>query len=183
VLKAGAIAVALLAAVQAALGLPVAVAAAERDFEYQLKAEFVERFTRFVDWPESASGERDEGPFVIGVMGDSPIAAQLAQIVAQRKIKGREGRLLQVTDLEQVTQCDLLFIAASAADQLAAILSRTENQAILTVADSEGFGGRGVLINLYREGEYLRFEINRSAVEKSGLRFSSNLLRLARLVE
>ena len=51
------------------------------------------------------------------------------------------------------------------------------------MSESEGSGERGVLINFYREEDYLRFEINRGAVSRSGLRFSSNLLRLARLVE
>ena len=40
--------------------------------EYALKAEFLERFTRFVDWP----GEHDpRSPFVIGVYGSNPFGS------------------------------------------------------------------------------------------------------------
>jgi hypothetical protein len=183
VVRVASTAAALLVAMQAALGPAASVAAAEDNFEYQLKAEFIERFTRFVDWPQDANGEGGRAAFVIGVVGESAIYDHLADIVGQRKIKGRQAELLTVTDLDQVAKCDLVFIAPAASEQLPTILSRTEGLAILTVSDSEGFGERGVLINLFREGEYLRFEINRNAVSRSGLRFSSNLLRLARLVE
>jgi hypothetical protein len=39
-----------------------------------------------------------------------------------------------------------------------------------------------VLINLYRDGDNLRFEVNATAVEKSGLRVSAKVLRLARVL-
>jgi hypothetical protein len=156
-------------------------AAGDRSLEYELKTEFIERFTRFVEWPPAA--DERSGPFVIGLIGKSPIEKHLERLARQRRIKGREATLVVITELEQIELCHLLFVSRSAAKQLPEILDRAADRPVLTISDSEGFCERGVLINLYREGQYLRFEVNLEAVERSGLRFSSNLLRLARLVE
>jgi hypothetical protein len=168
------------AAVVAALLIPMVGAAGDADLEYRLKAEFVERFTRFVTWP--GEEQNTDSPFVIGVFGSSPIESYLERLAADRLIQGRPARLVIVENLDQIDQCHLLFLADSASPRLPAILERTSGQPILTVSDCKGFCQIGVLINLFREGEYLRFEVNLDAVERSGLHFSSNLLRLARLV-
>jgi hypothetical protein len=54
---------------------------------------------------------------------------------------------------------------------------------ILTVGDSNGFATSGVLVNFYTSGDTVRFEMNETAIERSGLRVSGKLLKLARLVE
>jgi hypothetical protein len=62
------------------------------------------------------------------------------------------------------------------------ILESTEGRPILTVGDSEGYGERGVMINLYVEHGQVRFEINLEAARRSGLVFDFRLLELARLI-
>jgi hypothetical protein len=153
---------------------------AAEDFEHQLKAEFIDRFIRFVDWPES---EPAATHFIIGVYGRSPVFSHISEIAEQRLVKGRVAAVRRVSDLDDLASCQVVFISGSARNRLDEILERTAGLPVLTVADSEGFGARGVLINLYRDGTYLRFEINRGAVDRSGLKFSSQLLRLARLID
>ena len=41
----------------------------------------------------------------------------------------------------------------------------------------------GSHINMYVDGNYIRYEINQKAIEKSGLKVSSLLLTSARIVE
>ncbi len=53
----------------------------------------------------------------------------------------------------------------------------------LIVGDVAGFARRGGMVNLTKKGNRLRFEINRRAVESAGLRLSSQLLKLANLIE
>ncbi|HPA73163.1 MAG TPA: YfiR family protein, partial [Spirochaetota bacterium] len=52
----------------------------------------------------------------------------------------------------------------------------------LHFADTPGFAERGVMINLFRSGSYVRFEINMDEVKKSPLKFSSKLLVLSKNV-
>jgi len=51
------------------------------------------------------------------------------------------------------------------------------------VADSGGFAEAGVLINFYTTSDTVRFEINETAVDRSGLKISSKLFKLAKVVE
>ncbi len=55
--------------------------------EYALKAEFVERFARFVEWP---AGTSTTAPFVIGVIGKSPLLGYLQQIASARQARARD---------------------------------------------------------------------------------------------
>jgi len=152
---------------------------AEQAPEYEVKAEFLEHFTRFIDWPAGDPPPR----FVIGVVGRSPFNGFLERIAAKRKIKGRAIEIRYVNDVAQIDACQLLFIANSERERLKKILTRAQSKAILTVADSDGFATAGVMINFYTSGDTIRFEINETAVERSGLKMSSKLLKLARLVE
>ena len=148
--------------------------------EYQVKAEFIERFTRFIEWPRGASGS---GPFIIGVLGTDPFRGFLDTRATGRKIKGRPIEIRRFRDLAAVDSCHVVFISSSERGRLAEVLARTASRPILTVADSNGFASSGVLVNFYTSGDTVRFEMNESAIERSGLRVSAKLLKLARLVE
>jgi hypothetical protein len=146
--------------------------------EYELKAEFLSRFAAFIEWPPGSESRA----FTIGVIGRNPFNGYLDK-VASRKIKNRPVSLRYITELSQIEGCDIVFICASEKSRLPAILSRAESRPILTVADSNGFAAAGVLINFYTAGDTVRFEINEAAVEKSGLRVSSKLFKLAKVIE
>jgi hypothetical protein len=145
--------------------------------EAELKAEFVERFTRFVDWGD-ALPER----FQICVFGDSPITAHLEAIARKRKIKQRRATVRVVDEVEHVERCQVLVIPAVGKKTLAAVLGRTDGLPVLTVADQAGAAHAGAIINFYRDGSHVKFEINTDAAADSGLKVRAKLLRLARVV-
>lgn len=179
-MRTGFIALALLTTI----ALPLRSVAASEIPEYQLKAEFLERFTRFIDWPAQAHVNRDPSqPFVIGIVGRDPFNGYLQTMLDEhRQLKGHRGALLYVSDLEQVDECDLLFVSSSEKARLPEILARTAGRPILTVGDTPGFGESGVVINLYAEGDRIRFEINERAVDRSGLKVQAKLYKLARVI-
>ncbi|HSE42218.1 MAG TPA: YfiR family protein [Acidobacteriota bacterium] len=153
------------------------------EFEYKLKAEFIERFTRFIDWPASSSVPHSDIPFDICITGTNPFGEYLTALARNVKIKNKLVRVRDVSRTEEIDSCNVLFISKSEASHLPAILEKISDRPILSVADTPGYAEKGVLINFYRSGNYVRFEINSAAVQKSGLRFSSRLLKLARLVD
>jgi hypothetical protein len=171
--------IALVAAVVACAAPPVA---ASNDVEYPVKAEFLERFTHFIQWPD-ASFASAQSPFVVCVMGTNPFGTYLEHLIATRRLQGRPAELRPVSDPAKLDGCHLVFIAASERDRIRSIVKHTYGKPILTVGDTEGFASAGVLINLYIEDDNVRFEINVAAVNDSGLKFSSKLYKLARLVE
>ena len=153
--------------------------AQERGSEPVLKAEFIERFTRFIDWPRDVLGT--SGPFRLCVVGSTPVAMALEQLARTRRFKGHGATSVRLVALDGLAGCHMVFIDSSERRRLEDILSRTAGRPILTVGDTDGFSARGVIINFYRSGSRLRFEINIAAALESGLRFRSKLLKLARV--
>ena len=157
----------------------LAVMAAGQASEYQVKAEDIERFTRFIDWPAGSEGH---STFLIGVVGENPFNGYLDKMAAQYRIKNRPVEIRAITDFSQIDSCQLVFICGTERDRLRRILMHTESKPILTVGDTAGFAQQGVIINFYNAGDKVRFEMNEAAIERSGLRVSAKLLKLARLV-
>lgn len=150
--------------------------------EYQLKAEFIERFTRFIEWPPDPSAADPGSPFVIALYGGNPFGPYLEDLTAGRAIGGRPIKVHEISSPEEIHGCHILFITGVARRSLGKILARTDSRPILTVGDTEGFAEKGVLINFYSFENRIGFEINDTAAKRSGLKFSSKLLRLARIV-
>jgi hypothetical protein len=164
-----------LAGARSAYGQP------ETNGEALVKMEFIERFTRFVEWPVSVLGAGAE-QFVLCIAGSGPVANDLPRELAVESFKGRPVQFRRVRLGDDLTQCHLLYIAPTEEPRLPAFVAIAAGRPILTIADIPGSAERGVLISLYRAGPHVRFEINRAAVQKSGLKFSARLVQLARLV-
>ncbi|MBP7584537.1 MAG: YfiR family protein [Spirochaetes bacterium] len=148
--------------------------------EQRVKAAFIEKFTHFIEWPEGSLGR--QGQFVIGVIGYSQVTPHLLDIVSGRRLRDRDLVLKSVGNGPALSECQVLFIAPGEGPNLAAILARVRHRPVLTVADTPGFAERGVMINLFRSGSYVRFEINMDEVKRSPLKFSSKLLVLSKNV-
>jgi hypothetical protein len=76
-----------------------------------------------------------------------------------------------------------VFICDSETDRLPAILKSLESAPVLTVGEMTEFAERGGVICFKVEQDRIRLEINVAAAERSRLRISSQLLKLARIVE
>lgn len=154
-----------------------------QDREYQIKAEFLERFTRFIEWPADPAVSNPSNQFILCIIGKDPFGPYLTELATAVKIQNKQILLRNIDSTKEIEPCNLLFISNSEKLNLPYILNHTRAKPILTVGDSPGFGERGVLINFYQADAFIRFEINRSAVEQSRLRFSSRLLKLGRLID
>jgi hypothetical protein len=148
--------------------------AAERT-EPEVKAELIERFTRFVEW------ERLPDTMTICVVGDSPITPHLQKIARRQTIKDKHARVVSVVP-ESVVTCQVVLIAGDDTDRLRAVISRTMGRPILSIAEAPGASAAGAIINFYLDEQHIRFEINTSAAKRSGLTLRSKLLSLARIV-
>ena len=149
--------------------------------EAVLKAQYLERFTRFVEWP-ATSFASSQAPFLLCLAGWSELSAELEQLAVRIRLKGRTTLVRKLGDRApgDLADCHLLYLAGSVDQSLEEILSRTRDRPILTVADTPGFGQRGVIINMHNSAGFVRFDINGSAARESHLAISSQLMRLAR---
>jgi len=76
----------------------------------------------------------------------------------------------------------MVFVPVTERDQAAKIIRDLKGSSTLTVGETEGFAGLGGIINLTVEGNNVHFEINQLAAQRAGLKISSKLLSLAKIV-
>jgi hypothetical protein len=148
--------------------------------EWQIKSAFIYNFTKFVEWPEAALGGPAQ-PIVIGVLGDKPLAEQLAALVAGRNVNGRSIEVKPVRTASEARTTQLLFVTAAAESRYAAMRDELADSPVLTVGETPSFSVTGA-IGFVQEGEKLRFEINVDIAERSHLKISSQLQKLAAAV-
>src|SRR5262245_24784206 len=110
-----------------------------QQMEYSIKAEYLERFTRFIEWPADSSASDPEIPFRICVIGKNPFGQYLEEMAEEVRIHGKHVEVREIQRIEDIPACELLFIPASEESRLGFILEQTEGKAILTVSDTPGF--------------------------------------------
>lgn len=160
------------------LNLPAQTAVSK---EYQIKAAFLFNFAQFVEWPATAFTNAAE-PFCIGILGNDPFGAALDETVQGETINNRKIIIERSQRIEDLKNCQMIFISKSEKEHLAEILSQLDSQSVLTVSEFEGFAKRGGGINFYLEKDKVRFEINSTIAQRNGLKISSQLLSLAKIV-
>lgn len=149
--------------------------------EYQIKALFIFNLVQFVEWPAGAH-QTPDSPIRIGILGDNPFSGTLVAATKNEKVNGRALSVEQITEPTALSDCHVVFVSRSERGRLQAILDVVARRPVLTVGDTPGFAERGGIINFYREGEKVRFELNRSAAHAANLKLSSQLIRLGKQV-
>ncbi len=161
--------------------LPFKGRCSEDEREYAVKAAFLYNFAKFVHWPDTAFSSPDS-PVNLCILGTNSFGNALGTIENREVIPQRNLSVKRCRNLTEIPGCHILFISSSEAENLSSILSATKKMPMLTVSDSEGFARRGVMINLVKIDNKLRFEINTEAIKEMPFTLSSNLLKLAILV-
>jgi len=146
-----------------------------------VKAAFLLNFARFVEWPASAHSS-ETSPIHVGVLGEDPFGETLERTFAGRTAQGRSLAVLRSGDPKDLASCHIVFIRTTRKDKPAALLEPFRERPVLTVGEAEGFARAGGILNFYLEERKVRFEINPEAAKRAGLKISSKLLQLARLV-
>lgn len=149
------------------------------EHEYRLKAAFLYNFAKYVTWSDSV---KNGDKFIIGILGENPFGTEL-DIIQGKTINNSVIEIRQYESIEKISECSILFISASERKNLSAITHTLKKYRILTVSDTNGYASMGVMINLYEDENRLRFEINNRAAESAGLKISSHLLRLGKIIE
>jgi hypothetical protein len=151
--------------------------------EHTLKALFLYNFGSYIDWPEGDLRGADQ-PFVIGILGSSPVESTLHEIAATRTIDGRRIAIERFASGEALKPCQILFIARDASPQARGqAVAALRGQQVLIVGETPGFARQGGVANFFIEANKIRFEINVDAAKQHHLKISAKLLALAKIVD
>ena len=143
-----------------------------------VKAALLYNFAKFAEWPGLPAG----APIAFCIIGDDAIAAALVETVRGQNINGHAIDVSRAQGSPWWGDCDVLFVASAETQRSAGGLAAIKMLPVLTVSDGKGFSQAGGIIELFVEGARMRFAINVDAAEGSGLRLSSRLLGLAKIV-
>jgi len=162
----------------AILDLPRLLAQGSKHPEYEVKAAYLYNFGSFVEWPPSAAVPRGDA-FTICVLGQDPFGPALDATLAGETLNGKTVMPKRISKPQQAAGCRILFISSSEENQLKEILGTLDKASVLTVSDMPQFVQRGGMVQFILADNRVRFEVNLATVERAGLTFSSQLLKLA----
>jgi hypothetical protein len=170
------LAVALCAAIAAAAAIAGSSRAADAVTPSALKAAFLFNFAKFADW----SSVPPSGPIVLCVANDDKVGTALIDSVRGQTLEGRAIEVRRLKSDEPLPSCHVLFVPAADARETLTKIGREPS--VLTVSDAAGFAQSGGMIELFEEAGRMRFAINVRAAQRLGVRLSSRLLDLAKIV-
>lgn len=149
--------------------------------EYGVKAAFLYNFAKFVEWPGNVSPDPN-APMVIGILGKDPFGAEIDRAIEGKSVNGRRLVIKRFSTLGAYEYCHILFVSSSEKNNLARILAAVAKSSVLTVSETDRFAQLGGIINFITTDNRIRFEINQAAAARAGLKISSKLLSLGRVV-
>ena len=147
----------------------------------QVEAVFLFNFTQFVDWPPQVFAGPG-APIAIGVLGSDPFGAGLDEVVRGEVVNGHPLVVHRAQRVEELTDCQILFISRSERARLAPVLAALKGRNVLTVSDLDEFANAGGMVCFVLVDNKVRLRVNLEATKAAGLTLSSKLLRFAQIV-
>ena len=165
-----------------AYNFPTALPAQVRQpSEYELKAAFLFNFAKFVDWPTNAFAG-PQSPFLVCILGTDPFGGALDKALQGKVIAEHPVSVARVKRVADISGCQILFVAASESQLLPEVLAKLRGLCVLVIGETNDFASSGGAIQFTLEDNRVRFFINPDAADRAGLKISSKLLALAKIV-
>jgi hypothetical protein len=152
---------------------------AQSSADYDIQANIIYRFTKYIDWPDA----KKTGDFVIGVVGDSPLTDALKTFTAGKSVGNQKIAVKRLSASGDVFNCNILFISEEESGSVRKIVIRTAGVPVLIVTESDGLALKGACINFAIGADHLKLEINKSNIEQRDLSIASELLQLGKVVK
>lgn len=150
----------------------------------QVKSAFVYNIAKFVTWPESVYVKRPDTFNLCFLQRNSFQGG--TQTIEGKTIQQRSIRTQVLQDQSELSHCDLLLLQGGQLDQIDWNLNRSGVLVMADLTDHPSMQDKahpGVIVNLYRRGKSIGFEVSLKQAERAHLRLSSQLLKLAKILE
>jgi hypothetical protein len=169
-----------LTALLAALLLSQVGMASQAVTQPALKAAFLYNFAKFAEWPGDPT---PSSSITLCVLDDAAVENALGQLVNGGVVNGHPVTVLRGTQNRTLRGCHVLYFGDTDPGRAVPIFDELKNAAVLTVGDGDQFPRSGGMVGLFVEDGRMRFAINADQAQRAGIRLSSKLLSLAKLVK
>jgi YfiR/HmsC-like len=165
-------------ALMACIFTPSTLAQNSPPTQFDVEAAYLYRFGNFVQWPPDAHAGGSK-QFPICVLGRDPFGSTLDAMLKGSEINGIPIIAKRVTSAKDTAGCRILYLSSSETRRLDTDLAGLGDNPVLTVSDIPDFAVHGGMIQFVLIDQRVRFEINLSNAERTGLKVSSQLLKVA----
>lgn len=155
-----------------------AVAAPEPGKADLVRAAIVEKVARFIDWPAAPAVPQ----FTLCVPGEHPQLAALRAYYERVSIDRLPVQIRPLRKGEALAGCQAAFLLPDAAPD-GQLRAQADKEHVLLIGEGADMARQGVHIGFFSDMNRLRLEVNRKALEASGLKASFRLLEVAKIVE
>jgi hypothetical protein len=154
-----------------------AMAAPEPGKADLIKAAIVEKVARFIDWPVAPALQ-----FTLCAPGEHPQLAALRAYYERASIARLPVQIRPLRKGEALAGCQAAFLLPGAAPD-GALRAQADKEHVLLIGEGADMASQGAHIGFFSDMNRLRLEVNRKALEASGLKASFHLLEVAKIVE
>jgi hypothetical protein len=141
----------------------------------RFKSLFVFNFTKNIEWPS----DYREGSFVITVLGNSTMYAELQSNVKGKQVGKQTIEVTQVSNISRINKCNMLYIPVQQSNLLEAVQKYLIGKPTLIVTEKKGLVLEGADINISQVDGKLQFEMQPKQMEAKKLKVNKTLLNLA----
>ncbi|OFY83079.1 MAG: hypothetical protein A3F72_18985 [Bacteroidetes bacterium RIFCSPLOWO2_12_FULL_35_15] len=134
--------------------------------ESDKKAVFIYNFTKYIEWPIEYNGI----DFIIGVLGDEQALRQLQEFMSLKKVAGKK---ITVEKFSKNGKYNLVYITSLSNSSFEDIKNRFKKHKTLLVTDKETPGSH---ISFSIEQDKIKYTLNKTAIEKVGLKVGQELI-------
>jgi len=149
--------------------------------EYAVKAAYLYNFAKYVEWPPKVFTDAG-APLWICIVGDNPFGDALATL-SGKMVENHPVETHTLSTAASFSPCHIVFISRTEQGRFKALLTKLNRLPILTVSDISDFAQAGGMIGLVETEQRIRFDINLAATRLVDLKLSSQLLKLATIVD
>lgn len=152
----------------------------------RVKTAFVLNIARFVSWPEASYRNRHDNLRLCLYHGN-PMTKAIESLHGQ-EVSGHPIEIRPIQTLTADSPCHILLLAHDELNKYFTETQPSPTRALLTIADMTDVAiprtpRHDILVTLMRNGSRIGFEINLGKSRQAGLRMSSELLKLAIIVD
>jgi len=152
------------------------------DREAKIKAAYLYKFIRYVQWPDSVFTDASS-PIVIGTVGDDPVNRYLRAIAKSRAAGKRSLVYKSISSPEQAESCHIVFFSDNAGDgTIETMVPNLSDSPVLLVGEQPDFLTTGGIISFVIVNNNVRLQLSMKAAENHQLKISSQLAKLAQIV-
>lgn len=142
----------------------------------RIKAAYVFNFAKFVELPGA-----DDKFIRVCILGRDDLNGAMLSL-NRRMAQGREIQVRKDVSLEQVRDCSMVFVGESDARLLPVLARQLGSASVLLVSDARQAMDHGAHLSMVFNDDRVEFDVNLLNLQKSSIKASSQMLKLARVV-